>query len=230
MRRMLDHVIDTTNEYIERMPKARRKTYGQFFTSRETALFMASLFNIPAGKTEVSILDPGAGSGILAAAMIERLQLVPKLQKIHLTCYETDANIMDLLKENLEWVCNQSPIRVEFQIVSDNFILSQTLEYNHMLGAAPAPLKFDMVIGNPPYMKNVWNEKLTIFLSSHETLISLYASKRVAKKMPVKINGADFTFSPGKHNQLQKAIVAGILDYVTRQDAGCRPLLMYAQK
>lgn len=27
------------------------------------------------------------------------------------------------------------------------------------------------------------------------------------KKMPVKINGADFTFSTGKHNQLQKAII-----------------------
>ena len=27
------------------------------------------------------------------------------------------------------------------------------------------------------------------------------------KKMPVCINGADFTFSPGKHNELQKAIV-----------------------
>ena len=27
------------------------------------------------------------------------------------------------------------------------------------------------------------------------------------KKMPVKINNKDFTFSPGKHNQLQKAII-----------------------
>ena len=26
-------------------------------------------------------------------------------------------------------------------------------------------------------------------------------------KMPVRINGADFTFSPGKHNELQKAII-----------------------
>lgn len=25
--------------------------------------------------------------------------------------------------------------------------------------------------------------------------------------MPVKINGDDFTFSPGKHNQLQKLII-----------------------
>ncbi len=57
------------------------------------------------------------------------------------------------------------------------------------------------------YGNEVWDSNLSIFLSNHETLISLYASKRTVRKMPVKINGADFTFSPGKHNQLQKAII-----------------------
>ena len=52
-----------------------------------------------------------------------------------------------------------------------------------------------------------WADKLTAFLESHETLVQLYASKRSMRKMPVKINGTDFTFSPGKHNQLQKAII-----------------------
>ena len=41
---MIDFVTDATTEYIERMPKAQRKKYGQFFTSKETATFMASLF------------------------------------------------------------------------------------------------------------------------------------------------------------------------------------------
>ena len=27
------------------------------------------------------------------------------------------------------------------------------------------------------------------------------------RKMPVRINGEDFTFSPGKHNELQKVII-----------------------
>lgn len=150
---ILDHVIDTTNEYIVQMPKAERKAYGQFFTSKETATFMASLFSMPVGKAEISILDPGAGSGILSAALIERLQSVFNLQKIYLTCYETDANIIDLLEENLEWICQQSRIRVDYHIIFDNFILSQSLEYNHMIGAAPDPTKYDMVIGNPPYKK-----------------------------------------------------------------------------
>lgn len=33
------------------------------------------------------------------------------------------------------------------------------------------------------------------------------AIKKALRKMPVKINGEDFTFSPGKHSQLQKAII-----------------------
>lgn len=52
-----------------------------------------------------------------------------------------------------------------------------------------------------------WEKVRGQFLSTHDTLVDLYASKRVMRKMPVKINGADFTFSPGKHNELQKAII-----------------------
>lgn len=48
---------------------------------------------------------------------------------------------------------------------------------------------------------------MSAFLSGHETLVDLYASKRTMRKMPVKINGEDFTFSPCKHNELQKVII-----------------------
>lgn len=48
---------------------------------------------------------------------------------------------------------------------------------------------------------------LKAFLSNHERLVDIYASKKIMEKMPVKINGQDFTFSPGSHNELQKAII-----------------------
>lgn len=51
------------------------------------------------------------------------------------------------------------------------------------------------------------SSELTMFLSSHDTLSNLYASKKKMQKMPVRINNLEFTFSPGKHNQLQKAII-----------------------
>ena len=50
-------------------------------------------------------------------------------------------------------------------------------------------------------------DSIASFQANHETLIQLYASKITRRKMPVKINGRNFTFSPGAHNQLQKAII-----------------------
>ena len=48
---------------------------------------------------------------------------------------------------------------------------------------------------------------LKAFLSNHERLVDIYASKKIMEKMPVKINGQNFSFSPGSHNKLQKAII-----------------------
>lgn len=45
------------------------------------------------------------------------------------------------------------------------------------------------------------------FVTYHEKLVEMYASKKEMTKMPVKINNEEFTFSPGKHNELQKAII-----------------------
>ena len=150
---LIDYIINQTSDYIEKMPKAQRKKYGQFFTSKETAIFMAGLFSIPKDQSRLFILDPGAGSGILSVALIERLQTYGSIKHIDLTCYETDTNVIPLLKANLEWACRHTDIDVSYHICSDNYILSQVAEYNGMIGANPEPPKYDFVIGNPPYMK-----------------------------------------------------------------------------
>ena len=91
--------------------------------------------------------------GILSVALLERLESNAEIDSIELVCYENDANIVDLLYSNLEWACSHTTKDVSFRIVTDNYILGQMLEYNGMLGASPDADKFDMVIGNPPYMK-----------------------------------------------------------------------------
>lgn len=52
-----------------------------------------------------------------------------------------------------------------------------------------------------------WQKALVRFLTYHEKLVDIYASKKKMTMMPVKINGEDFNFSAGKHNELQKAII-----------------------
>lgn len=139
---MLEYVIQKTMSYLDMMPKAKRKNIGQFFTSIETARFMASLFVIPQ-KAHLNILDPGTGSGILTAALAERLAQEEGLERVTLTCYETEPAILDLLKENLAYLQAAVPFRLEYTIRTDNYITSQH-----------PPASFaDIIIGNPPYLK-----------------------------------------------------------------------------
>ena len=150
---MLDCIIERTNRYIDDMPKKERKKYGQFFTSKETARFMAGLYTIPENLFKIRILDAGAGSGILSCALLERLERMDSIQMIELTCYENDDNILELLKENLHTCQVNSKKDIQIHVVTDNYITSQYLDFNHMLGGNFDPKKYDFVIGNPPYMK-----------------------------------------------------------------------------
>ena len=150
---MLEKVVEQTDKYIESMPREERKKYGQFFTSMETARFMAEMYNIPNNINKVSVLDAGAGSGILSCALIERLETIDNIQEIELTCYENDSNVLPLLESNLNYCRENSNKKITIFIFEENYILSQYLDFNHMIGCNPEPKKYEFVIGNPPYMK-----------------------------------------------------------------------------
>lgn len=149
---MLEKIIDNTSEYIDSMPKKNEKI-RTIFTSIETARYMAELFEIPQNQDKISLLDAGAGSGILSCAMIERLEHIEGVKKVEVLCYETDENVMPLLQKNLNLAKEFSSKEVEFVIKEDNYILSQYLDFNYMVGGNFNPPKYDIVIGNPPYMK-----------------------------------------------------------------------------
>lgn len=57
------------------------------------------------------------------------------------------------------------------------------------------------------YGSRRWKSNRKAFFELHEGLIDLYDNKRKFAKTPVIINGASYTFSPGRHNKLQKAII-----------------------
>lgn len=149
---MIDGVFEETLKYLEQMPKAKRKAIGQFFTSVETARYMASMFAAPR-KANLSILDPGSGSGILTAAIIDRLQNDSVVKHIHVTCYETSEDVLPILKNNLAYIKAKSVIPVDYEIVEQNYITSQSEDFNGSFLANPTPKKYDWIISNPPYKK-----------------------------------------------------------------------------
>ena len=161
--KIIDYVLDKTNEYIKIAPKETRKRIGQFFTSKETAIFMASLFDLNIKKDEISILDPGAGSGILSAALIQRIIDIKHVKKINLTCYETDEDIVNLLEANLCWI--KKKIDIDYRIINKNYIISQDHEYNNFLEMYNNVKKYDLVICNPPYKKINKKDRESIIMS-----------------------------------------------------------------
>ena len=135
------------------MPKQERKKYGQFFTSRETAEYMAGMFSDLDKKEEISILDAGAGSGILSCALLEKVAQYSNIKKVKLVCYETDSKILDILCKNLELMKEKNNFKFAYEVRIETYIVSQNLDFNGLIGGNPNPEKFDFVIGNPPYMK-----------------------------------------------------------------------------
>ncbi len=59
------------------------------------------------------------------------------------------------------------------------------------------------------YKTPAWNEKLNAFLARQGFLLEIYEKNREQNKVPLQVaDGTVYKLSPGKHNQLQAAIVA----------------------
>lgn len=155
---MLNKIIEDTNNFIRKMKKNDRKTYGQFFTSKATAEFMAKLFSLPK-KQNISILDPGAGTGILSIALILRIIHEKKYYKnIYLVCYENDPLVLFLLKDNLIFIKKyineiDNEINFSYEIREENYILTQKPDYLNSSLLQSKINNFDLIITNPPYKK-----------------------------------------------------------------------------
>ncbi|MBQ6638909.1 MAG: Eco57I restriction-modification methylase domain-containing protein [Lachnospiraceae bacterium] len=154
---MLDHVVNQTMNFLENMPKSKRKKKGQFFTSVETARFMADMFDLDNCKGRISVLDPGAGTGILSVAFLERLMSLSSDINVSLTCYETDPEVLPVLKSNLEYAKSEYPDQIEYRVLEEDYILSQSNDFDENLLANEDPLKYDYVIANPPYLRVMRN-------------------------------------------------------------------------
>lgn len=57
------------------------------------------------------------------------------------------------------------------------------------------------------YGTESWDDTLKNYKDNVNSLIDKYNKEREVNRIPVKINCAELTFSPGAHNQLQKAII-----------------------
>ena len=144
---LLETIYESTFKYLQNVPKKQRKEIGQFFTTIDIAKYMVSMFDEPR-KDTIRLLDPGAGSGILSAAAIERLQAC-NVQKVQLVCYETSEEILPLLRTNIDKIVKTASIVVDAEIREKDYLISQKDQFQ-----SNKPIEsYDWIIGNPPYLK-----------------------------------------------------------------------------
>lgn len=146
---MLGQIIENTDGFVASVPKDKRKKYGQFFTNESTAKFMASLFDFDLCKSDINVLDAGAGTGILSAAVVQELMNRGYQGHIHITCYETDNLVLPLLEKNMSILMEQA--NVSCVIRKENYITSQSFATDSLFREDENI--YDFVIGNPPYLK-----------------------------------------------------------------------------
>lgn len=120
---------------------------GQFFTPSRAAALIASTLRLPETGS-LRVLDPGAGTGMLAAALVARILSETPDVSVHVVAVEVDELITPLLVETLEGCKVAGEGRVTFEVVAADYITSST-------GLDPDPRLsgFDLVIQNPPYAK-----------------------------------------------------------------------------
>lgn len=132
-----------------------RKERGQVFTPRGVCNFMSSLFTrIP---DRFRLLDAGAGTGSLAAAICERILTLSSPRQIEIVLYENDATLLPLLEENMRHcrtALKAAGHELRYTIHDADFILTtQGRQAQRLLFDDDGVEEFDAAIMNPPYFK-----------------------------------------------------------------------------
>ncbi|MBO7170737.1 MAG: methyltransferase [Clostridia bacterium] len=142
---MLNMAVRNTKKLVRERVKAENVRIGRFFTKKGTAALMAAMTKA-ASKETVTVLDPGAGTGILSAALLERLCLGGGVKTVFLTCYETDETMLPMLENNLTRLrkkCRHDyGVILKYTILTDNFVTA--------VANAESPALYDYIIMNPP--------------------------------------------------------------------------------
>lgn len=141
---MLSLAVRNTKKLVRAQVKENNVRLGRFFTKKETAALMASFPVLPE-KEEVRLLDPGAGTGILAAAMAERLAKSGTVRVIRLECFETDPLFLPMLRDNLERI--RRKCRHDYKVKIFPVVREEDYVTAPRAGGEGG---YDLVIMNPP--------------------------------------------------------------------------------
>lgn len=149
---ILARVSEWQSAYQEATASVERKGKGQFFTPSAIAEFMAGL--LPLANHEIRVLDPGAGAGVLSAAICDRILRHDQLHQVHFDLFETDGDVAPLLRKTAEACCralSDAGHQMTYRIIRDDFVMSMAPNEGTLFSEQRD--LYDLVITNPPYFK-----------------------------------------------------------------------------
>lgn len=110
---------------LSNLDPAIQTSLGQFFTPAGAAALIASMPRLPKSGTW-RVLDPGAGSGMLSAALISRVRSEAPDLEVHLVAVECDGAVIPHLADTLEACKAAGAGRISFEIVDADYLRSST--------------------------------------------------------------------------------------------------------
>lgn len=151
---MLALAVRNTGKLIREKSKGENVRLGRLFTKKHTAAHMANMIKLDPAKTAYTILDPGAGTGILSAAVIERIcKECEGCKQIFVTAYESSEEFADMLEDNLERIrkkCRHDyGVRLYPTVYRENYLTESKKHYTVTFFDTVED-KYDIVLCNPP--------------------------------------------------------------------------------
>ena len=151
---MLNLAVRNTGKLIREKSKSENIRLGRLFTKKDTARLMASMLRIDEKKTAFTVLDPGAGTGILSAAVVEEIcKRATSCKQIFLTCFETNPDFLPMLNDNLERIRKKAKhdydVKLFVTVYEENYIVDSKNHYTVTFFDTVED-KYDIIICNPP--------------------------------------------------------------------------------
>ena len=153
---LLEFASKLQGQFIASTPLQHRRVRGQYFTPASVARFMAGLISSP--STRVRVLDAGAGTGMLSAAICDRFMRIRTPRRIELVLFESDPLALPLLEQNMKRCrseLHQAGHEMTYSLRCSDFVLCNqpSCDQELLFDNTKEPGDYDAAIMNPPYFK-----------------------------------------------------------------------------
>lgn len=147
---LVDEAHRLGRAFTARLSRDEQRRFGQFMTPPTIARFMARGLVAGTSGSSARILEPAAGAGVLAAAVVEELlRRQQPLERIELVMFELDAGLASLLRRlglRMQSACESVGVTLGWQVIEADFLLSE-------LATGGMPVDGLLTIANPPFFK-----------------------------------------------------------------------------